>query len=127
MQSFTSGALSMRARRARGADPAPAIRGAIYADQARQLASAVPLPRQDMSSLRNTAIAFVTVHAIYLGAAFPADAAPVAELVSMRTDDRVLLHGLHYRPQQQSQSVVIQVPGGPGVLQVKMLMTGEGS
>lgn len=67
-----------------------------------------------MSKLRNIAMAFVALHVIYLGAALPARAAPLAELVSMRTDDRVLLHGLHYRPEQQSHSVVIQVPGGPG-------------
>lgn len=32
----------------------------------------------------------------------------------MRTSDGVLLHGLHYRPQQPSATVVIHVPGGPG-------------
>ena len=43
-----------------------------------------------MSKLRNIAMAFVALHVIYLGAALPARAAPLAELVSMRTDDRVL-------------------------------------
>lgn len=40
--------------------------------------------------------------------------APLAELVAMRTSDGVLLHGLHYRPEQPSATVVIHVPGGPG-------------
>jgi dipeptidyl aminopeptidase/acylaminoacyl peptidase len=41
-------------------------------------------------------------------------AAPLAELVAMRTTDGLLLHGLHYRPDRPSTTVVIHVPGGPG-------------
>ena len=41
-------------------------------------------------------------------------AAPTAELFTMKTVDGVLLHGLHYRPQRNSTSAVIHVPGGPG-------------
>ena len=44
----------------------------------------------------------------------PLSAAPLAELISMRTDDKVLLHGLHYSPATASRSAVIHVPGGPG-------------
>jgi len=43
-----------------------------------------------------------------------AAAAPLAELVSARTSDDVLLHGLLYSPPTRSSRVVIHIPGGPG-------------
>lgn len=43
-----------------------------------------------------------------------AQAPPLAELISTRTSDGVLLHGLHYRPSSASRSVVVHIPGGAG-------------
>jgi len=54
------------------------------------------------------------VLAAAVGAPAQIAAAPVAELFAVTTDDGVLLHGLHYRPQGDSQFVVIHLPGGPG-------------
>lgn len=41
-------------------------------------------------------------------------AAPLAELIGVKTEDGVLLNGLHYRPAAPSHTVVIHIPGGPG-------------
>lgn len=62
------------------------------------------------------ALVVAAMTSLWLSAALPspADDPPLAELVAMRTDDGVLLHGLHYRPRQPSATVVIHVPGGPG-------------
>lgn len=46
--------------------------------------------------------------------AMHAGAAPLAELIGTKTEDGVLLNGLHYRPNVPSQTVVIHIPGGPG-------------
>lgn len=43
-----------------------------------------------------------------------AAAAPLAELVSVTTEDKVLLHGLYYAPLHASRIAVVHLPGGPG-------------
>ncbi len=43
-----------------------------------------------------------------------AQTVPLAELVSVMTEDQVLLHGLHYKARGNSKAVVIYIPGGTG-------------
>lgn len=57
-----------------------------------------------------TGLMVLSLQVVPAGAGEP----PLAELVAMSTSDGMLLHGLHYRPQAASATVVIHVPGGPG-------------
>lgn len=76
--------------------------------------NAVQSKARAWKALRRFTWHWVVALAAAIGAPAQLAAAPVAELFAMKTEDGVLLHGLHYRPPRNSTAVVIHLPGGPG-------------